>query len=114
MSRGKMTMRAAVERDTASGTDAYGLPVAASFTALHSALPCWVWSKQRRQLTDGGQDVLVEDMRALFALDADIAEGDQLASVKDRKGTEILSGRMKIEALQRKHRHVEAALERVQ
>lgn len=108
-----MTMRAAVERDQAVGTDSYGGPVAPIFAA-HATLPCWVWSTNRREIVDGDKTALVEDMRAMFPIGADVLERDEIASVKDRNGAELLSGRMRVEAIQRKHRHVEAALERVQ
>jgi hypothetical protein len=108
-----MTMRAVVERNTASGTDAHGHPVAPVFTA-HATLPCFVWSRQRREAVDGAKTALVEDMRGIFPLAADIAEADEIASVTDRRGVELLSGRVRIDAIQRKHRHLEAALKRVQ
>lgn len=57
---------------------------------------------------------MVEDMRALFALDADVRENDEIASVADRRGVEIIAGRLKVEGpAQRKHTHLEAALKRV-
>jgi hypothetical protein len=108
-----MTMRADIERNTASGTDTYGHPVAPVFTALAS-LPCFIWSRARREVTDGGKTALVEDLRAIFPLTADVQERDEIASVKDRLGAELMSGRFRLAAIQRKHRHIEAALERVQ
>ncbi len=110
--RGRMTMRAVVERDTASGTDAYGHPVKPSFTAL-ATLPCFVWSKQRREVVDGIKTAIIEDLRALFPLGADVVAGDEIASIDDRRGNELLAGRFQIETTQRKHDHLEAALERV-
>ncbi len=41
--RGKRTMRALVERDTATGTDEFGHPVRPSFSVLDT-VPCWAWS----------------------------------------------------------------------
>jgi hypothetical protein len=107
-----MTMRAVVERNSASGTDTYGHPVAPVFAA-HATLPCFVWSSQRREVVDGDKTATVEDLRAVFPLGADILEADEIASVTDRQGSEILSGRARIDALQRKHRHLEAALVKV-
>lgn len=113
MSRGRMTMRAAVERNGAAGTDDYGHPVAPVFAA-HATLACFVWSNQRRAVVDGDKTATVEDLRAVFPLDADIGEADEIASVTDRQGSVLLSGRFRIDALQRKHRHLEATLVRVQ
>ena len=105
-------MRAEVERNTAPGDDAWGNPVAPVFTAV-ATLPCFVWSRARREVVDGKKTAIIEDLRAMFPLGADIAERDEIARVTDRIGTEILAGRFRIEAIQRKHRHLEAALERV-
>lgn len=112
MSRGRMTMRAAVERNGASATDAYGHPVAPVFAA-HATLACFVWSKQRREIVDGTKTAMVEDLRAVFPLGADLQEADEIASVTDRRGTELMAGRFRIDGLQRKHRHIEAALVRI-
>ncbi len=111
--RASMTMRAVVTRDTASGEDAYGHPVKPSFTAHLSALPCWVWSKQRREAVDGSKTAIIEDLRAMFPLGADVQAGDKITSITDRRGTEIMAGDFKIEPPQYKHDHLEAALERV-
>ena len=111
--RGRLSMRALVERDTSSGTDAHGLPVKPVFTVL-GTIPCWVYSRQRREVVDGDKSALVEDLRAIFALAADIKEGDEISDVQDRLGVSTLSGRFQVEAIQRKHIHLEAGLLRVQ
>ncbi len=111
--RGKLHMRAFVERDTASGTDSFGGPVKPIFTVL-ATLPCFVYSRARREVVDGGKSALVEDLHGIFALGADLNEGDEISDIKDRLGTVIMSGRFQIEAIQRKHTHVEASLLRVQ
>ena len=105
-------MRALVERDTASGTDAHGHPVAPDFTTL-ATLPCFVWSKQRRDVVDGSKTAMIEDLRALFPLGADVVAGDEISRINDRRGTQLLAGRFQIETTQRKHDHIEAALGRV-
>ena len=79
-----------------------------------STLPCFVWSQARREVVDGGKSALVEDMRGLFPLTADLREGDEISAVQDRLGAELLSGRFEVEAIQRKHTHIEAFLQRVQ
>jgi hypothetical protein len=114
MISGRLTMRAEVERNTASGTDAWGNPVAPDFTALHAALPCFAWSNSSRELVDGAKTAMIEDLRAMFALDADIAEGDEIVAISDRAGNVIIAGRLKVEGpVQRKHTHLEAALRRI-
>ncbi|MEL6485643.1 MAG: hypothetical protein AAFQ13_00670 [Pseudomonadota bacterium] len=110
----RLTMRAAVERDTATGTDAWGGPVAPSFTALHDALPCFVWSRSSREMIDGQKTAMIEDLRIMVALGTDLAEGDEITAVSDATGTVIIPGRLKVEgAVQFKHNHLEAALQRI-
>lgn len=114
MIAGRLTMRAAVERNQAVATDDWGGPVAPDFQSIGDPLPCFVWSRSSRELVDGGKTAMIEDMRALFALDADIREADEIASVTDRAGAEIIPGRLKVEGPpQRKHTHVEVALQRI-
>jgi len=105
-----MTMRAEIERNTATATDSYGGPVPAVYEA-HGTVACFVWSTQRRQVLDGDKTALVEDLRALFPLRADVREGDRIAQVTDRRGRLIRAGKLRIETLTHKHRHLEAGLE---
>jgi len=108
----RLTMRAAVERNQASGTDAWGQPVAPDFVPL-ATLPCFIWSNTAREVADG-KVAAIEDLRGLFALSADIAEEDEIAQVTDRRGAVIIPGRLRIEGpVQRKHTHLEAALRRI-
>jgi hypothetical protein len=111
---GRLTMRARVERNTATGTDSWGNPVAPVFTVLHNALPCFVYSKTSRELVDGAKTAMIEDLRIMIALGADLREGDEITAVTDRRGTTIVAGRLKVEGpVQFKHNHREAALQRI-
>ncbi len=109
--RGKMTMRALVERDTAVGVDDFGNPVKPAFTT-HGTFPCWAWSRQRREQVDGDKSALIEDMRAMFPIDADVLAGDEIKQIEDRQGKVLFAGRVQIETMQRHHDHQEAGLER--
>lgn len=114
MIAGRLTHRARVERNTASGTDSWGGPVDPVFTVLHNALPCFVYSQSSRELVDGAKTAMIEDLRFMIALGADIAEGDEITSVTDRLGNTIITGRLKVEGpVQFKHNHREAALQRI-
>lgn len=114
MIAGRLTMRARVERNTASGTDSWGGPVEPVFTVLHNALPCFVYSKSSRELVDGAKTAMIEDLRVMIAADADLAEGDEITAVSDRNGAVIIPGRLKVEGpVQFKHNHREAALQRI-
>lgn len=111
---GRLTMRARVERDTATGTDSWGGAVAPAFTVLHNALPCFVYSPSARELVDGTKTAQIEDLRIMIGLGVDLAEDDEITTVMDRLGREIIPGRLKIEGpIQFKHNHREAALRRI-
>lgn len=110
---GRLTMRAIVQRDTATGKDAWGQPVPSTWATV-ATLRCFVWSNQSRELIDGDKTAMVEDMRAMFALGADIAQDDEISAVTDALGNVNIPGRLKVDGpVQRKHTHLEAALRRV-
>lgn len=110
---GRLTMRALVERNQATGKDPWGNPVAPSFQPL-ATLKCFIWSKNSRELVDGDKTAMIEDMRALFSLSADIREDDEISAVTDARGATIIPGRLRVEGpVQRKHTHLEAALKRI-
>lgn len=114
MIAGRLTHRARVERDTATGTDPRGGKPAPAFTLLHEALPCFAWSNAARELLDGSKTAMIEDARILIAKDADLREGDVITNITDRAGSTIIVGRLKVEGpVQFKHTHREAALQRI-
>lgn len=114
MISGRLTMRARIERDTATGSDDWGNPLPPVFTVLHNELPCFAWSKNSRELVDGSKTAMIEDLRIMFALGADVREGDEITRIEDRLGNLIVAGRLKIEGpVQFKHNHLEAALQRI-
>lgn len=114
MIAGRLTMLARVERNTATGTDSWGNPVAPAFTVLHNALPCFVYSKTARDLKDGAKTAEIEDLRIMVGRDADLQAGDQITTVMDRLGRELIPGRLSVEGpVQFKHTHREAALQRI-
>lgn len=114
MIAGRLTHRARVERNTATGTDSWGGAAAPAFTALHNALPCFVYSKSSRELVDGAKTAMIEDLRIMIGRDVDLAEGDEITAVTDRFGLVIIPGRLKVEGpVQFKHTHREAALQRI-
>lgn len=111
---GRLTMRAVLERNIAAGEDGWGQPVPPDFQPVGDPLACFVWSKTSRELVDGQKTAMVEDMRAIFALGADVRDADEIASVTNRRGEEIIPGRLKIDGpAQRKHTHIEVALKRI-
>ena len=108
--RGKMIMRAVVERDTATGTDDFGQPVKPEFTAL-ATVPCWAWSSTDRLVVDGNKVALVETFNAMFPKASVVQEGDEIVNITDRRAIVLFPGRFAIETLQFKHDHLEADLQ---
>lgn len=110
----RLTMRAAIERDQATGTDAWGGKNKPDFVPLHAALPCFVYSKSGRELVDGAKTAIIEDLRAMFSAGAGVTEGDVITAVSDRNGNMLIPGRLKVEGPpQYKHTHIEVALQRI-
>jgi hypothetical protein len=111
---GRLTMRALLERNTATGIDAWGNPVGEVFAPLGAALPCFAWSNAAREIKDGDKLARVEDLRAMFSLIADIRAEDEISAITNRHGAVLILGRLRIEGPpQRKHTHLEAALKRI-
>jgi hypothetical protein len=95
-----MTMRATVTRDMTSTTSDWGTPDAPSFVEV-GVIACRAWSKSRRDQTDSGKTIVIEDMRAMVPSGADVEEGDQL-TIRNRMGNLIFDGPVAVEAKQRK------------
>ncbi len=112
MSRGRLTMRADLERNTEAAKDDYGHPATPVFSVI-GRIATWVYSKARREITDGDKLTVVEDVRAMFSQNADVQQGDEISNIRDRLGQIIMAGRYRIETIQRKRRHQEAGLLKV-
>jgi hypothetical protein len=110
---GRLTMRAIVQRNQSTGKDAWGGPVAATWATIGTRR-CFAYSNTSRELLDGDKTAMIEDLRAMFALGADITENDEITAITDARGNVIIAGRLKVEGpVQRKHTHLEAALKRI-
>lgn len=114
MIAGRLTMRAQVMRNAATAKDGWGNPVAPALAAVGGPVACFIYAKTARELVDDSKSALVEDVRGLFALDADLEAGDQLVNVTDRRGVVLYPGPFKVEGpVQHKHSHREANLQRI-
>lgn len=111
--RSAMIHRADIEQNTESGVDDYGNPKVPVWESL-STLPCRAYTKVRREIIDGDKAVLVEDLKALFSLNASISEDYRIANIKDRQGSVLYAGPLDIMTLQRRGNHFEASLDRIQ
>ncbi|MFZ5749098.1 MAG: hypothetical protein ACOY45_15745 [Pseudomonadota bacterium] len=113
MIAGRLTMRARVERDQATGTDAWGNPVAPDFQPV-GTLACFAWSTAASKIEDGRKTAWIGDYRALFALGADLIAGDEISAITDRRGVTIIAGRLRLLGpIEPVHTHLEVALERI-
>jgi len=110
---GRLTMRAVVQRNQATGKDSWGQPVAAAWATI-GTVRCFAWSNQSRELVDGDKTAMIEDLRMMVPLGANVAENDELVAITDRLGNVLIPGRLKVDGpVQRKHTHLEAALKRL-
>lgn len=108
---GNMTMRANIERNADTADDAYGHPEKPNFKT-HNQIPCRIFSKMRRVVTDEEKVVMIEDLRGRFHSDVDLTEDDRIASVVDRQNKVLFAGPLAIKALIRRRGYTEAVLER--
>ena len=111
---GRFTMRAAVERNTATTHDNWGTVATPTFASVGAPMPCFIWSDNARPLRDGQKTAEIEVLRGMFPLDADLRANDEISAVTNRRGTTIIPGRLRVDGpVQRKHTHLEANLKRI-
>ena len=110
--RGRMTHRAVLERNTTDTSDGWGQPGEPSWS-VQATLACYAWSRSRKVVADGEKVVTVQDLRAIFAVDADVREQDRLQSITDRRSSTIFPGPLTVRTVVPKPTHQEAVLERV-
>lgn len=111
--RRTMTMRATVERDTKTDTDAYGGRAAPTWTTLHASLPCRVWAVSEREVQDGDRQMVVASQKMAVPKGTDITERDRIASIKDRRGNTIIGNAMLIRSVAYRGTHLELDIEEV-
>lgn len=91
-------MRATVTRDVDPGADDWGNPEAGDFDEV-GVVPCRAWSQSKRDASDDGKSVVIEDLRALVPVGADVQELDRLV-IRDRLGQLQFGGPVLVEAVQ--------------
>lgn len=108
----RMTMRARVERDMASGTDPYGNPLPPDWQVLHDSLPCYLWTTAERVLA-GEVSAILSDHRMMVPRSTDIAVGDRVTRVSDRQGNALLERPMAVAGVLSRADHLLVLLEGV-
>jgi hypothetical protein len=115
--RGRMTLRALVERDAnLGGVTSKGYAKGADWETHIEALPCYVWSKQRQgaqERADAVRTVVIDEIRMIVPKGTDITERDRVNGVTDRLGNPYLSGILNIRGVQERLTHRELLLEAV-
>lgn len=105
-----MTMRCALERNTAIGTpDEYGNPSPASWAPLVT-VPAWLWTSTDREVVNGQKTAVVEDTRMLVPKATDVTAKDRVNGVTDRRGTVVRPGVWMIENVINRRDHLELML----
>ncbi len=103
--------RAVLQTDDNEGSkDAFGHPKQPDWLKEPVRVPCFAWSTQKRHVADGDKIVVVEDVRAKFSVNASISIGQRILKIEKKNQTLLIDGPLKIETIQHKHNHIEAAL----
>lgn len=109
----RLTMRAMVERNVATGVDNWGHPVAPVFQP-HAVVPCFAYTPASKDVIDGDKVATMQDVRIMFAIGIDIKAADEISAITNKAGSILFAGRFRIEGpVQYKHNHVEASLRKV-
>lgn len=111
--RQSMHHRALVQRSTSAGTDDSGNPLPASWATHIAAMPCKLYSSSGREAVDPERTIAVVDLKLLAPRDAAVTTDDRINGVVDRRGTSILPGVARIEAVMHKETHQEISLTQV-
>lgn len=112
MIAGRLTMRAHVQRNAATGTDGWNGPAAPDWQPL-TVLPCFAWTPSSRDVVDGRKNVVAQDVRMMIAVGGDLREGDRIEKIANPAGVVLFAGPLRVEgAVEFKHNHMEAALVR--
>lgn len=112
--RQSMIHRADLQIDANAGqTDDYNNPLPENWQA-HATVACRVYSKMRKEVIDEDKTALIETIRGLFPLTADVSEAYRISNVKDRLGNVLFAGPLSIDTIVRRKDHLESMLERIQ
>ena len=103
-SRQRMTMRAYIQRSSASA-DSYGHTRPESFAAL-STTPCWAWIVVENTNHGDAVSAIATRYRLIMPISTTVTENDRIEKVEDRAATELF-GLMYIDAVIRRRDHLE-------
>jgi hypothetical protein len=103
-SRQRMTMRAFLQRNSASA-DSYGHERPGSWGAL-STTPCWAWVDREETSHGPNASLAAARYKAIVPLGTDVTESDRVEKVEERN-TDQVFGLMYIDAVITRRDHIE-------
>jgi hypothetical protein len=107
-----MTYRALVERNTTAGVlDTYGNAQAPTWVTQIASQPCYYWQPRQGVETQGERNYLAYGHQLLLPLGVDIAEGDRINGITDRRRGVVCADVLAITAIMRKPDHLLLTLE---
>jgi len=112
--RGQMTQRCDIERKLESGTDPYGAPVT-QWQTVGLSVPCRFWYESgggSRTRENENASLRIHALRGILPADADLAEGDRIARVVDRRERKLY-GQLVLDAVERRGDHLSVIAEEV-
>ena len=106
--RGRMTMRATLQRDTARA-DQYGQPGPPDWqTTAHVA--CYVWQGGGRRSQATPRVIETDEIGMIVPKATDVVSGDRVLEVYDRVGTVLYENPLYVDAVFRRRDHLEGRL----
>lgn len=99
-----MTMKAFIQRDMATGKDAYRNPLPPNYQPQFEE-SCYAWSESRVEAIDVNKDARVETVRVLFPLATTVLEEDRVAKVTDALGRTVFEGPYRVRSLRKREAH---------
>ncbi len=112
--RGRMTMRALVQRDNASGEDGFGMKLPRDWQTHIASQACFLYTIREDEIIDGVKHVVLGFEKLLMPLGTDITEDDRLLNIKDRLGVTLIANVMRITSVARRHLFLELSVTEVQ
>lgn len=114
MSRAIMTHRCTVRRDTnaeAGSVDAWGNPVAPSWSDRLTDQPCYIWQPRMGGEIEGRRNVNIYTWEMMLPSGTNVTEKDQITDVKDRAGDALTDETFNVVQIARKRDHLHLTLE---
>lgn len=116
--RRAMIHRCTVYKDATAGQrDVYGGPVAPDWRLHVAGQPCYYYEPRvtvrEGLMTDGGRVATVYAHQALVPPDTDLAVGDRLGDLADRRGVALTALAFTVTAIVRRRGHLLVTLEAV-